>query len=720
MPLEIYERLNNLIKENNIKCDEKKLKEVCEFITEVYGDKKRYSNITLLEHTVGVAEEVIRRRLDDESIYAALLHETVKVEGFDLNKIDKLCNSTVREMVETVARLGCLNYGSSENKDKDALRKMFLSVGKDIRTVIIKLIDRLYNMRNSKEMQNTVFRENMARESLYIYAPIADRLGISELKSELEDLSFRILYYEEYEKIKNAIDEKKKVREEYINARIAEIKELLEKAHIKAEVHGRPKHFYSIYKKIKDKGYNLEDLYDLLAIRIIVDSVKDCYSALGIVHDKYKPLPGRFKDYIASPKSNMYQSLHTTVFGEGARPFEIQIRTWDMHYVADYGVAAHFAYKEKKDKVSEEDEKLVWYRKLLESQEDILNANNNMLKIKDELFGEEIFTFTPKGDVIPLPKGATPIDFAYAVHQKVAEKMVGAKINSKMMPISTKLENTDIVEIITQTNSKGPSRDWLKYVKSSSARNKIINFLKKQNRDENIVRGKEIFEKELKLKRILKDDILESENLEKVLSSFTLKSMDELYENIGFGSINANKFINKVIEDSNKKENIELETKNKIKNKLNTTSSNNSSIIVKNIDNCLIKFAKCCNPIPGDDIVGYITYSNGVSVHRKDCKNLLSFSTLDRLIEVSWKEKINANFETKIIVYANFSDSVLTDVIVKLKDMKVNVKDISTKNDMNNEITISLVVLTSNNEELQNIIKALKKIDSVYDVKRGK
>ena len=716
--MEIYNRLYNLIKENNIKCDEKKLKEVCDFICEVYGDKKRYSDITLLEHTVGVAEEIIRRRLDDESIYAALLHETVKIEGFDLNRIDNLCNATVREMVETVARLGCLNYGSSENKDKDALRKMFLSVGKDIRTVIIKLIDRLYNMRNSKEVKNTKFRENMARESLYIYAPIADRLGMAELKSELEDLSFRILYYDEYVNIKKAIDEKKKVREEYINNRIVEIKDLLDKAHIKADVHGRPKHFYSIYKKIKDKGYNLEDLYDLLAIRIIVDSVKDCYSALGIVHDKYKPLPGRFKDYIASPKTNMYQSLHTTVFGEDARPFEIQIRTWDMHYVADYGVAAHFAYKEKRNKISDEDEKLIWFRKLLESQEDIINSNNNMLKIKEELFGEEVFVFTPKGDVISLPKGATPIDFAYSVHQKVAEKMVGAKVNSKMVSISTKLENTDIVEIITQTSSKGPSRDWLKYVKTTSAKNKIISFLKKQNKEENITRGKEIFEKELKLKRILKDEIINNDNFEKALKSLTLKSIDELYENIGFGSINASKFINKVEEDNNSLKKVE-ETLNS-KNKYKIKNVNNSSVVVKNIDNCLIKFSKCCNPIPGDEIIGYITYSNGVSIHRKDCKNLISFALSNRLIEVDWKEKIDADFETRIIVYANFSDSVLTDVILKLKELKVNVKDVSTKNDINNEITINLSILASNNENLQSIIKALKKVDCVYDVKRGK
>ena len=715
---DIYNELSSLIEKQKIKYNKDTLKQVCEYICLEYENKKRYSNITLLEHCVGVAKEVISMRLDENSIYAALLHEMIKLdESYDKSKIKNICGNEVVDMIETISKLSCLNYGSDENKNKEALRKMFLSVGKDIRTVVIKLIDRLYNMRNLKELSEIKYQENMAKESLYIYAPIAHRLGMSQVKSELEDLSFRVLYKEEYLKIKKEIDEKKKVREEYIKNRIDEINNALKKQKINATIYGRPKHFYSIYKKMQAKGCKAEDLFDLLAIRIIVDSIKDCYSALGIVHDMYKPLPGRFKDYIAVPKTNMYQSLHTTVFGEGARPFEIQIRTWDMHKVADYGIAAHFAYKEKKQRVDTDDEKLISLRKMLEIQKEVINDTNSMFNIKEELFGEEVFVYTPKGDIISLPKGSSIIDFAYMIHQKVAESMIGAKVNSKMVPLSTKLQNTDIVEIVTSKTSKGPSSDWLTYVKTTGAKNKIVSFIKRQNKDENIIKGKEIFEKELRNKKVHKDILQNTKKLDEVLKSFSFKTIDELYENIGFGSVNPKKVINKLKEDN---KDVKNDKKINLENKSVRHVEESSIVNIKNIDNCLVKFSKCCSPIPGDDIIGYITYSNGVSIHRKDCKNLLSFSTVNRLIDASWKSKISAKFDAKLIVRANTSENLLSDIILKLKELKVVVKDISSKNNIDRETIVSLVITIPDNEFLQNVIKNLRKVDCVYDVKRDK
>ncbi len=713
-------KLFSIIKEENIKCNFEKLNEILVYIKGKYENKKRYSSITIYEHCIGVACEVAKLRLDEDTIYAALLHETIKLEDFSGDDIEKIAGIEVLNMVKTVERLSCLNYGSKYNKDVEILRKMFLAIGKDIRAVIIKLIDRLYNMKNIFEMEEK-YRQNMAKESLYIYAPIAHRLGMSYLKSELEDISFRVLYEKEYMDIKAQIDEKKQARQKYIEDRIKEINQMLRKENIKATVYGRPKHFYSIYRKIKQKNCKVDDLFDLLAIRVIVDSIKDCYSVLGLIHDKYKPLPGRFKDYIALPKTNMYQSLHTTVFGEGAKPFEVQIRTWDMHRVADYGIAAHFAYKEKKSKIDLEDKKIIWLRKLLEVQQENKSDFNddNISKIKSELFGEEVFVFTPKGDIIPLPKGSTIIDFAYMIHQKVAEKMIGAKINSRIVPISTKLQNTDIVEIITSDNSNGPSIDWLKFVKTSSARNKITSYLKKNNNLEYVQRGKEAFEKEIKRLNLPKEFTSDEENIENMLKKNNFNNLDECFCSIGFGSITVKRVVHKLLEIYEEKYNIKSSNVEE-KKKKNVIKNDQNLVIVKNIDNCLVKFAKCCNPILGDEIVGYITNSNGVSIHRKDCKNLGTYKNTERKIDVKWREKIEGNFETKICVYANTCDSVLTDIILKLKELKINVNSINSKSSDQREMKIELSVVVPNNDKLQSVIKMLRKIDAVYDVGRIK
>lgn len=713
--------LENIMNENQIKYDKEVLDKVANYGEKVYANKKRISGKTVMSHTLGVAKYIASLKLDDNSVYAAFLHEVIKFEEHDEKELKKIVDKEVIDMVNTISKLSYFNFKHGTEVHLEILRKMFMAIAKDIRTVIIKLADRLYNMQNISEVDEKT-RQEMAKESLSIYAPIAHRLGMSQIKSELEDISFRILYPEEYQEIKKEIDQKKKQREEYIKNRIEEITNALKKENIECTIYGRPKHFYSIYKKMKMKNCRADDLFDLLAIRVIVNSVKDCYTVLGIVHDMYKPMPGRFKDYIAVPKTNMYQSLHTTVFGEDAKPFEIQIRTWDMHKVADYGIAAHFSYKEKTSKISEADKKLVWLRQTLEMQKELSDTNENLNKMKVELFGEEVFVFTPKGEIKALPKGSTPIDFAYSIHQKIAEQMVGAKVNSRMVPIYTKLENTDIVEIVTSKSAKGPNTDWLKYVKTSSAKNKISAYLKKQGKEENIIKGKELFEKQLRKQKYSKELLLNEEILNVALKKFNFNTLEDAYENIGFGSISAVKIVNKIvdlfIEKNSKEEDIKKipQKASKTKNK----NSNNDLVNVENIDNCLVKFAKCCSPIPGDEIVGYITYSNGVSIHRKDCANLNSLDIDTRRINVSWKDKIKADFTTKVKILANNRDSIVSDVLAKLKEIKVDIIQMNTKLNDSKEIEIDVVVKISDTLKLQELIKKVRKIDSVFDIRRVK
>lgn len=623
------------------------------------------------------------------------------------------------QIISTVEKLSCLNFKTDKKVDNDNLRKMFMAIAKDIRSVIIKLADRLYNMRNIEHIENSIAL-NMAGECLQIYAPIAHRLGMSQIKSELEDISFRVLLPDEYHNIKCKIDEKKSQRELYIKKRIKEIKERLEEEGIVATVYGRPKHFYSIYKKMKSKNYAIEDLYDLLAIRIVVDSVKDCYSALGVAHDIYRPMPGRFKDYIAVPKTNMYQSLHTTVFGADAKPFEIQIRTWDMQNIAEVGVAAHFSFKEKSKKISEADKKIVWLRQTLEIQKELKDNTLNLEKMKVELFGEEVFVFTPKGDIRALPKGATPIDFAYSIHQKIAEKMVGAKVNGKIVSLNTKLENTDVVDIITSVKCIGPSSDWLKLVKTSSAKNKISGFLKKQGKEINIIKGKESFDKAIRRQKLPKELLLKDTYIKYMCKKLNFNNLEEAYENIGFGSMSSVKVVNKLKtayeEDINPESLIKLK-ENKVKKNVDRSSE---LIIVDKIEGCLVKFAKCCSPIPGDEIVGYITHSNGVSVHRKDCASLEHLDIVSRAINVSWRAQVRVEFSAKIKIRANDRENILEEILQKIKESKVSIVGLNNKVTQDKESIIDLVISVMDVSKLMEVIKKIKKIDSVFEVRRVK
>lgn len=710
------EKLIAAIKENKINYDEDKLQAVLNYAKDIYKDGQRYTGQTYLEHTFGVAIEVILLRLDENSIYASILHEVTRFD-VDINDITLKFGEEVTTLIKGVDRLSYLNYANNDKLDINILRKMFMAIAKDVRVILIKLADRLYNMRKADEMQEE-FRILKAKETLEIYSPIAHRLGISHIKSELEDISFRILMNKEYMYIKTKIDAKKTEREEYIQIRINEIIEKLKDSQVIGTVYGRPKHFYSIYKKMKEKDCDTDDIFDLLAIRIIVDSVKDCYTALGIVHELYKPMPGRFKDYIAVPKTNNYQSLHTTVFGENGFPFEVQIRTWDMHRHAEYGVAAHFMYKEKTNNLSETEQKIMWIRHTLELQKELTEGVSNLNTFKGELFGEEVFAFTPQGEIKALPKGATTIDFAYSVHQNIAEKMTGAKVNGKLVPISTKLNNTDVVQIITSSNSNGPNFDWLKHVKTNSAKNKIMAFLKKQGTTDNVQRGKELFEKEVKKQRIPKEELLKEEYLDKLPAAVKVNKIDNVYENIGFGTLSYVKAVNKLLDiynKNNKIQDVKLDESKPKKKK-----DNLDTVIVEGLNNCLIKFAGCCTPIPGDEIIGYITYSNGVSVHRKDCKNLKGLDILNRRINVKWKDKVKSEFITNIKVMANYRETLTIEIIKKLQELKIDILTIKAQKNQDKEMIVDVSINTESNESLTKVIREMKKIDSVYEVKRSR
>ena len=709
------EILIKTLKENNIKYDEKYLNKVIDYAKEKYQNKLRYTGQTLYSHSLGVAIDVAKLNLDVTSIYASILHELVKI-NVDFKEVKEIFGIEIVDIIKGVAKVSYLNYTTNNNMNTQNLRKLFMAIASDIRVVIIKLVDRLYNMKQYETFNKDIL-EIKAKETLEIYCPIAHRLGISNIKSELEDICFRILYKEEYQSIKKKIDFKKADRQEYIKNKISEINSNLKNENIKCTIYGRPKHFYSIYKKMKEKNCDIDGIFDLLAIRIIVDSVKDCYASLGIIHSLYKPMPGRFKDYIAVPKTNNYQSLHTTVFGSNGIPFEVQIRTWDMQRFAEYGAAAHFMYKEKTNILDETEQKILWVRQTLELQKELTDNSSNLENFKGQLFKEEVFVFTPKGDIKALPKGSTPIDFAYSIHENVAKKMIGSRINGKLLSIFTKLNNSDVVEIVTSKNAKGPSFDWIKHTKTTSARNKISSYIKKEGSYIYNLKGKEMFEKEVKKQKISKEELLKDEYLLEAVKTFKLNSLNHMYENIGFGTLSYVKAVNKLVDIYNKfnrKQVKEEITKTKVKN------DNTDIIEVENLTNCLVRLSKCCHPILGDDIIGYITNSKGVSVHRKDCRNIANLNINERKINVKWKSiKTNKiSFSANIYIFANYRDNLTIDIIRRLTDMKVELLNIKATKRVNHQMDIFLNINTKSIEILNKVIRVIKKIDNVYEVKR--
>ena len=717
-------------KEVSRKADTKLIMKAYNLAAEKHKEQKRSSGEPYIIHPLNVAYILASIGLDDNTICAGILHDIVEDTDVTVKDLTDLFGTEISDMVAGVTKLSSIQFATVEEKQVENYRRMFLAMGKDIRVILIKLADRLHNMRTLKYIKRERQIAN-AKETLELYAPLANRLGLYSIKAELEDLGFKYKYPEKYYDLVESINKKKDERLQFIDKIMDDIRVQLKKHRIDAEVTGRAKHLYSIYRKMIRDNSTIDQIYDLFAMRIIVNSVKDCYAALGVVHEMYSPMPGRFKDYIAVPKPNMYQSIHTTLLGEKGTPFEVQIRTWDMHRVAEYGIAAHWAYKEanflgrgKKNVVVTED-KLSWLRETLEWQQELQDPEQFLDNLKTELFEDEVYVFTPKGLIKVLPKDATPIDFAYSIHAEIGNHMTGCKINSKIMPIITPLKSGDIIEILTSDNSKGPSLDWLKFVKSTQARTKINSWFKKEKKAENIEKGKVSIDRELKRLGISHDKLFKTDYINPMLNRYKYKDLDEMYSAVGFGANSATKVIARMLIEyrkDHKEESIEekLEELSKAKAEKRLKPSSNG-IIVKGIDNCLVRLSKCCNPLPGDEIIGYVTKGRGVSVHRKDCVNVKDLlKEENRIIDVSWVEEKQASYNVDIEISANDRSGLLADITKALSTTKANIVGINARAGKDRIAIIELTVETKNIDELNSILKSIRKVDSVYEVTRKK
>lgn len=720
------EDLIEIQKKNYPNADTKLIRRAYDYAKANHGEQCRKSGEPYIIHPLNVAYILATLELDDETICAALLHDIVEDTSKTHEDLVKDFSSTIAEMVAGVTKLGTLRYTTAEEQQVEDYRKMFLAMGKDIRVILIKLADRLHNMRTLKFLSRDRQIAN-AEETQDLYAPLANRLGIYSLKWELEDLSFKYIHPEEYHEIVTGLDRKREERLKFLDRIQLDLNNEIKNQGIKAEVTGRAKHLYSIYRKMQRDNKTLDQIYDLFALRILVDNVKDCYSVLGIVHEMYTPMPGRFKDYIAVPKKNMYQSIHTTLLGPKGTPFEVQIRTLEMHRIAEFGIAAHWAYKEASNKGTKQtvvvtDDKLAWLRETLEWQKNTENPDEFLNTLKTELFEDEVYIFTPKGMIKVLPKGATPIDFAYSVHEQIGHKMVGCKINSKMMPIITPLRNGDIVEILTSEQSKGPSRDWLKFVKSSSAKTRINQWFKRAQRTENIEKGKDAIEREVKKIGIKYSELVKPEWLQLAMERYKFATVEDLYASIGFGGISVNKLMARLL-DEYRKEHEEQDFEEKIqqlaKEKPSRVKPSKSGVVVKGIDNCLVKLSKCCNPLPGDEIIGYITKGRGVSVHRTDCVNVNDLlSEENRIIDVYWFDDINGSYKVEIEILANDRQGLLKDIIKQVENSKVKLTGMNSKATKEGIAIIDLSLEVENKETLNRVISAFRNIENVYDVNR--
>jgi len=725
---EAFNRLIEKVKKYNPQCNFELLRKAYEISKEAHKGQQRASGEPYIMHPLEVARILADMELDCESLVAAILHDVIEDTPYSYNDIKEMFGEQVAMLVDGVTKLSKIPYTTKEEQHIENLRKMFLAMAKDIRVILIKLADRLHNMRTLKSMSEDK-QLAKAHETMEVYAPLAHRLGMSRIKWELEDISLRYLDPIAYREIAESIAQKRQEREAYIKSIIDMLYSRLKEIGIEGYIEGRPKHFYSIYRKMYAQNKTIEEIYDLFAVRIIVNTVSDCYGVLGMVHELYKPVPGRFKDYIAMPKPNMYQSLHSTLIGPNGVPFEVQIRTWEMHKVAEYGIAAHWKYKEGISGSSDLDSKLAWVRQLLEIQKDLTDAEEFMQTLKIDLFADEVFVFTPKGDVINLPAGATPIDFAFAIHSAVGSRMMGAKVNGRIVPLEYKLQNGEIVEILTSSSVHGPSRDWLKIAKTSQARNKINQWLKKVNRSENIEKGKDLIEKELKRAGFTHSQLFRDEWVDIILKKYGFNSIDDLYANIGHGSISATKIIARLREEYKKvfkPETVEITQEEQDTGQTEKKDKKNSSngIVVSGIDNCLIRLSRCCNPVPGDEIIGYITRGRGVSVHRKDCINIknmnLNSDENRRLIKVSWQASENASYLSDIQILAHDRTGLLVEITNLIAESKIPLKAINARTSKENVVIINLTLEISNTQQLDQMIKKINKVKSVFEVNRSK
>ena len=688
-----------------------------------HDGQHRISGEDYIHHPLGVARILADLQIDADSIAAALLHDVVEDTTITLEQLEKEFGKEIAILVDGVTKLSRIEYKSKEEQQMENYRKMFLAMAKDIRVVLIKLADRLHNMRTLKPMAPEK-QKRIARETLEIFAPLANRLGISNIKWELEDLSFRYLEPERYYELVDQVRQKRQEREAIIAEAMLVLRDKLQEVEIHAETEGRPKHFYSIYKKMQKDRKELSEIYDLSAVRILVDSVKDCYGALGIVHTLWKPIPNRFKDFIAVPKSNMYQSLHTTVIGTQGQPLEIQIRTYEMHRIAEVGIAAHWKYKEgTKGPNKGFDQKLSWMRQLLEWHQDLRDPHEFVESVKLDVFADEVFVFTPKGDVIDLPAGSVPLDFAYRVHTDVGHRCVGARVNGRMVPLETKLSNGDIVEVITSKQGT-PSRDWLNIVASPETRNKIRNWFKKEKRDENIVKGREALEKDSKRLGYEWKELAKVGRLDEISRRMNFTNEEDLYASLGYGGITVHAIMVKLIEQYKKEQKLtappdmsqvlaELKPKR-------SKSKGSHGILVKGEGGLMVRLARCCNPVPGDVIVGYITRGRGVSVHRVDCPNISAEpDEYERMIEVEWDTSTDDLYKVTIEITAMDRPGMLTDIMMVLSEHKINASTVNAKTFKDKRATISLCIDTRNTNQLENIMAKMKRVRDVYAVHRA-
>ncbi|OCS94661.1 RelA/SpoT family protein [Caryophanon latum] len=720
-PEEVFGMVETYMNEKNVAF----VKRAYDVAREAHIEQFRSSGEPYIIHPVQVAGILAELQMDPETVAAGFLHDVVEDTDVTREDIVEQFNEDVALLVDGVTKLEKIKYMSKEAQQAENHRKMVVAMAQDIRVILIKLADRLHNMRTLKHLP-TEKQRRISKETIEIFAPLAHRLGISKVKWELEDTALRYLDPQQYYRVVSLMKKKRAEREAYLDNIVDEVTSQLHEVEIEADIYGRPKHIYSVYRKmhLQDKQFN--EIYDLLAVRVLVDSIKDCYAVLGIIHTLWKPMPGRFKDYIAMPKQNLYQSLHTTVIGPYGDPLEVQIRTKEMHKFAEYGVAAHWAYKEGRSVDTHRetiDQKLTWFREILEFQQDSTNAKEFMESLKFDLFSDMVYVFTPKGDVIELPAGSVPIDFAYRVHSEIGNRTIGAKVNGKMVPLDTELHTGDILEILTSKQSFGPSRDWLKIAQSSQAKNKIKAFFKRHLRDENIEKGKEMVQQELKSQEWNAKEIFTSENMKRVYEKFNYTNEDDLYAAVGVGGITAQQVINRLAEKQRKEreqeealEKIQKEMKNPQQQKRTETG-----VVVPGIENLLIRLSRCCTPVPGDEIVGFITKGRGVSVHRDDCPNVHVEGDEERIIDVQWESNLAPNrkeYPVDIEISAFDRPGILNEVMQCVSETKTNINAVNGRSDREKMATIHLTIGISNITHLHKVVERIKQLPDIYSVQR--
>ena len=733
-PEALYQELVKSVAKYHPSDDTSMIEKAYRTACEAHKDQKRKSGEPYVIHPLCVAIILADLEMDKETIIAGLLHDIVEDTDITGEMLREQFGEEVEQLVDGVTKLGKLNYVADKLEvQAENLRKMFLAMAKDIRVIIIKLADRLHNMRTLQYMPEKK-RLEKARETMDIYAPIAQRLGISRIKVELDDLSLKYLEPDIYYELAEKIAVKKDARQAFIDEIADDVRHHMERAGIKAQIYGRAKHFFSIYKKMVNQQKSLDQIYDLFAVRIIVDTIKDCYSALGIIHEMYKPIPGRFKDYIAMPKQNMYQSLHTTLIGPGGTPFEIQIRTADMHRVAEYGIAAHWKYKEESNgnhvSVDKQEEKLTWLRQILEWQQDMSDNREFMDLLKSDLnlFNDSVYCFTPAGDVKNLPNGSTPVDFAYSIHSAVGNRMIGARVNGKLVPIDYEIQNGDRIEVITSQNSRGPSRDWLKIVRSTQAKNKINQWFKQELKEENIVRGREAIASFCKAKGFPVSELTKPEYIDAVLRKYGFKDWESVLAAVGHGGLKEGQIVNKLLEAFEKDHQKNVTDEEVLREgglrERRHSSKGGSGIIVKGIDDVAVRFSKCCSPVPGDDIIGFVTRGRGVSIHRADCINIVNLPEEERgrLIEADWQAPettSHSSYTANIKIFATNRTGLLVDLSRIFTERKIDVTYVNSRTSRQGLATIEFEFDISGRDELHTLIEKIRQVESVMDVERS-